>query len=622
MSSDITEITAGTPATAATSDLQAVPLAGDFPQPTRQDWEAGVAKVLGKSWTKDDGPPDQKYATVTPDDIVVAPLYTADDAIDSAGYPGQAPFVRGRTAAGHRAGWDVRQRHGHPDPKVARGQIMEDLEGGVSSVWLLLGGGHTPVASLPDVLTEVYLDLATVVLDAGAGTREAADLFLATAKSRGVPDEKLLGVLGADPLGLSARTGDPHDLADAVELAGRCVAGLPNVRAVVVDALPFHESGATDAEELGCSLAAGVEYVRALEAAGIPLAAAFGQLEFRYAATADQFATIVKTRAARRTWAAVAEGCGVSSAEAGQRQHFVTSWTMTTRRDPWNNILRATLASFSAGVGGADAITVLPFDTAIGLPDQLARRVARNTHALLVEESHVAQVIDPAGGSWYVEKLTEQLGQAAWQWFQEIERAGGLRAALNSGMIADRIGASRERQLASLAHGRAPITGVSSFPLHGETVLEREPSADPPSGGLPRIRWAQWHEAMRERSDAFVRATGSSARVGLVQCGSARGSSARADFVTGLLSPAGVSTTQTDPADASTIEPVVALCCSDDADPGELTDTVAALRAAGVVKVLIAGAADVALEVDERLTKNMDALAFQHRILLTLGVKP
>jgi methylmalonyl-CoA mutase len=615
MSTDITDITL---ATAATSDLA---LAGEFPQPARQDWEGLVARVLGASWTKDDGPPDQKLATVTADNIVVAPLYTADDAIDSAGYPGQAPFVRGRTAAGHRAGWDVRQRHGHPDPKVAREEIMEDLYGGVSSVWLLLGGGYTPVASLPDVLTEVYLDLATVVLDAGGCTREAADLFLSTAKSRGVPDEQLLGVLGADPLGLSARTGDQHDLADAVELAGRCVAGLPNVRALVVDALPFHESGATDAEELGCSLAAGVEYLRALEAVGIPLAAAFGQLEFRYAATADQFATIVKTRAARRTWAAVAAGCGVSAAEAGQRQHFVTSWTMTTRRDPWNNILRATLASFSAGVGGADALTVLPFDVAIGLPDPLARRVARNTHALLLEESHVARVIDPAGGSWYVEKLTEQLGQAAWQWFQEIERAGGLRAALNSGMVADRIEASRERRLASLAHGRAPITGVSTFPPQGDTVLEREPAAEPPSGGLARIRWAQWHEAMRERSDAFVRTTGAPAKVGLLRCGSARGSSVRADFVAGLLAPAGVSTTPTDPADASTIEPVVALCCADDADPGELAETLASLRAAGVVRVLMAGAADVPLEVDERLTKNMDALAFQHRILLTLGVE-
>ena len=184
------------------------------------------------------------------------------------------------------------------------------------------------------------------------------------------------------------------------------------MRAIIVDALPFHEAGGTDAQELGCGLAAGTEYLRAMHAAGLSGAAAAGQLEFRYAATADQFATIAKLRAARRTWTRVLEQCGVTGG-AGQRQHAVTSWPMLTRRDPWNNILRGTIACFAAGVGGADAVTVTPFDAVIGQPDRLARRVARNTHALLAEESHVARVIDAAGGSWYVEDLTEQLAARA-----------------------------------------------------------------------------------------------------------------------------------------------------------------------------------------------------------------
>ena len=170
---------------------------------------------------------------------------------------------------------------------------------------------------------------------------------------------------------------------------------------------------------------------------------AAGQLEFRYAATADQFATIAKLRAGRRAWTRVVQECGIPASAAGQRQHAVTSWPMLTRRDPWNNILRGTLACFAAGVGGADAITVTPFDAAIGQPDRLARRVARNTHALLAEESHVARVIDAAGGSWYVEDLTEQLAARAWACFQDIERAGGLRAALASGLIASQLAASR-----------------------------------------------------------------------------------------------------------------------------------------------------------------------------------
>ena len=274
----------------------------------------------------------------------------------------------------------------------------------------------------------------------------------------------------------------------------------------MVDALPYHEAGGTDAEELGCALAAGLEYLRAMRAAGLPADAAFGQLEFRYAATADQFATIAKLRAARRVWARVAQQCGVTSEAGGQWQHAVSSWSMLTRRDPWNNILRATLACFAAGVGGADAITVAPFDAAIGQPDRLARRVARNVHALLVEESHVARVIDPAGGSWYVEDLTEQLAAKAWAWFQEIERSGGLRAALAAGLIADRLAASREERRDALARRREAITGVSEFPLIGETLLSRPAAARPADGpaGLPRIRWSQWHEELRDRADVHA----------------------------------------------------------------------------------------------------------------------
>ena len=412
---------------------------------------------------------------------------------------------------------------------------MEDLEGGVSSLWLGLGDGRIPVDALPDVLAETYLDLAPIVLDAGERFADAAEVYLDAAARRGVPAGALAGCLGADPLGVLARTGvDPGTDADAglsaaVALARRCAADFPGVRAIVVDALPYHEAGGTDAEELGCALAAGLEYLRAMRAAGLPADAAFGQLEFRYAATADQFATIAKLRAARRVWARVAQQCGVTSEAGGQWQHAVSSWSMLTRRDPWNNILRATLACFAAGVGGADAITVAPFDAAIGQPDRLARRVARNVHALLVEESHVARVIDPAGGSWYVEDLTEQLAARAWAWFQEIERSGGLRAALAAGVIADRLAASRDERRDALARRREAVTGVSEFPLVGETLLSRPAAARPADApaGLPRIRWSQWHEELRDRADAHAAATGSPPTVTLAPLDASRATNAQ-----------------------------------------------------------------------------------------------
>ncbi|MEC4021167.1 methylmalonyl-CoA mutase family protein, partial [Streptomyces sp. H27-D2] len=172
-----------------------------------------------------------------------------------------------------------------------------------------------------------------------------------------------------------------------------------------------------------------------------------------------------------------------------QRQHAVTSAVMMSSRDPWVNMLRTTVACLGAGVGGADAVTVLPFDAALGLPDAFARRIARNTSSILIEESHLARVIDPAGGSWYVERLTDELAQAGWAWFQEIERSGGQAAALRSGLIAERLASTWASRSEDLAHRREPITGVSEFPNLAERRVEREPfPAAPAAGGLPKVR--------------------------------------------------------------------------------------------------------------------------------------
>jgi methylmalonyl-CoA mutase len=643
-------------------------LAAEFPPVTRQQWQRLVGKVIGV----DGDSPERELATITGDGIEIAPLYVGDASRPSPGFPGRTPFVRGRGPAGHRSGWDVRQRHEHPDPAVAREQIMEDLEGGVSSLWLGLGDGRIPVESLSDVLAETYLDLAPIVLDAGEQFPSAADVYLDVAAHRGVPAGALSGCLGADPLGVLARTGvegDHADLATAADLARRCAADYPGVRAIVVDALPYHEAGGTDGEELGCALAAGLEYLRAMRTAGLSADAAFGQLEFRYAATADQFATIAKLRSARRVWARVAQQCGVTSDAGGQWQHAVSSWSMLTRRDPWNNILRATLACFAAGVGGADAITVAPFDAAIGQPDRLARRVARNVHALLVEESHVARVIDPAGGSWYVEDLTEQLAHKAWAWFQEIERSGGLRAALAAGIVSDRLAASREERRDALARRREAITGVSEFPLVGETLLSRPAAARPADGaggpqggwgagapharGLQRIRWSKWHEELRDRADVHALVTGSPPVLTLAPLDASRASAARAGQVAALLASAGITTVTvradpgdagTAPADVSTARaaagradtdagtghgaapgqaPVVVVCGSPDASADEVREAVDRARAQGASTVVVA-AGDPQAPVPgaaERIIDDMDVLAFCGRMLDALGVQ-
>ncbi|MCW2549154.1 MAG: Methylmalonyl-CoA mutase small subunit [Mycobacterium sp.] len=607
-------------------------LASEFPPATREQWGTLVAGVLDKSGARGLTPESAaQKLTVTVGGIPIAPIYGADDDVPDAGFPGSAPFVRGRVPQGTLGGWDVRAQFSHPSPAETREQILLDLENGVTSLWLSVGGSGFPLEALGDVLGEVLLDLAPVVLDAGADAIPAGRAFLDVAAARGVDVANLSGNLGLDPLGYAARAGTAVDLSEAAAFAAEFVASSSQtqLRSIVVDALPFHDAGATEAQELGLSIAAGVAYLRALAAAGMSPEAAAGQLEFRYAATDDQFLTIAKLRAARKLWSRVAAACGVPEEQQGQLQHAVTSWPMMTRRDPYVNMLRTTVAAFAAGVGGADSVTVLPFDSALGIPETLGRRVARNTQSLIIDESHIAAVIDPAGGSWYVESLTETLAQAGWDQFQAIEESGGIAQALADGVIAESLARSRSERDHKIDVREDAITGVSEFPQLDEKAVVREPAPELPSGGLPRIRWSERHEAMRERSDRFTAETGRDPAVVLVALESTRAASARLSFAGDLLLPAGI-TTATVAADADLKEAlqanattVACLCGTDDAYAASAASVADALRQAGATQVLLAGQAKTApgAKIDTFLFRGCDAVAAQEQLLDELGVK-
>jgi methylmalonyl-CoA mutase len=604
-------------------------LGADFPAATAEQWRRLALAALRKSGnaTESTVPEqvDELLATETYDGLRMAALHTPDGPpLPPAGLPGQWPFVRGARAAGGLAGgWDVRQHHAGPDPAQVREDALGDLENGATSLWLAVGGDALPVDALPDALDGVLLDLAGVVLDPGPEFVAAADAWFGLLAARGVDAGQAGGGLGADPLGLRARTGDAAGLAgalrDAATLAGRCVAEAPGLRAITVDATIYHEAGASDAEELGCAAAAGVAYLRALTDAGLPVRAALSQLEFRYAATADQFATIAKLRAARRIWARVAEMCEAADA-GGQRQHAVSSAAMITARDPWVNLLRTTLASFAAGVGGAQAVTVLPFDHRLGRPDALARRLARNTQILLIEEAHVARVVDPAGGSYYVERYTEDLAHTAWDWFTGIEQAGGLAAGLDSGLVADRLAATWAKRETNIAHRRDPITGVSEFPHLGEQLPQRlpAPAFAPAVGGLPRHRYAEDFERLRDRSDAHLAATGSRPTVFLATLGSAASNGPRVTFATNLFAAGGIAVVTGDPADFAGTT-VACLCGPDKAYAEQAADAAATLRAAGAERVLLAGRGDHP-GVDGHVHTGCDAVAVLTTTLADLGV--
>jgi methylmalonyl-CoA mutase len=613
-------------------------LAAEFPTATRDEWRelvSGVLRKAGRLPEQLDGPVEDLLTSTLAEQVTVAPLYTADDALAGVGAPGAAPFVRGATALGASpTGWDVRQRHADPDVAATHEAVLADLENGVNSLWLVLGDAAIPPDGLRTVLEGVYLDMAPVALDAGTHSEQAADTLFALADERQVAATELRGTLGVDPLGWLAGRDADTDVAAGLELAARlarrCVADRPGVRALVVDASVYHNAGADEAQELAYSLATGVAYLRALTERGLSVPDALGQLEFRYAASADQFATIAKLRAARGLWARVARECGAGDEHAAQRQHAVSSELMVTARDPWVNMLRGTLACFGAGVGGAHAVTVLPFDAALGLPDGFSRRIARNTQSLLVAESHLARVIDPAGGSWYVERLTADLARRGWELFTELERAGGLATALTSGAAGealDRTWASRQRRLATR---KEPITGVSEFPNVAEQLPERAKApAAAGAGLLPRRRRASAFEALRDRADAHLAATGERPSVFLATLGSLASASARVGFASNLFQAGGLSTPTSSPGTAAELADefgkagtsIVCLCGADSSYAEQAEAVVAALRAAGATKVLLAGKPGTTeATVDGHAFAGCDAVEVLTGVLDELGV--
>lgn len=584
-------------------------LAAAFPEPTRDQWAAAVDAVVRKSGRIGEDAPlgagVEKLAWDTADGVHVQPLYTADDVANDGA---EAPrFAR----EGER--WDVRQHHAGESGSAARAAILADLENGVTSIWLAVGAGGVPVAELPAVLDEVYLDLAPVVLDGGSSALEAGEAFLALAADREVPADTLLGTLGLDPIGLRARAGTGPDVSSVVPLAARVAAEYPLVKAVVVDATPVQEAGGSEAQELGFALASGVAYLRALTDGGLTVEQAARVLEFRFAATAEQFPTIAKLRAARRLWARVLEASGIGSGASGvQTQHAVVSPTLFTKRDPWVNMLRGTVAGFAAGIGGADAVTVPPFDIALGAAEPFSRRIARNTQSLLIEESHLARVLDPAGGSWYVEHLTADLAQAGWAFFQEVEAAGGAVAALDSGFVASAVEAVRTTREKGIATRRTPLTGVSEFPNLDEKPVVRTPLPAPVKrGGLPLYRPAEAYEEYRDRSDA----AGERPTAFLATLGPLAAYTARAGFARNLLQAGGIADVEAGPTESAEDvvaayggQPVVVLCSTDRLYAERAADTAAALRKAGATRILLAGRGDVD-GVDGYLYAGCDALA-------------
>ncbi len=645
----------------------------NFPPVSYAEWRAlAEADLKG-------APFEQKLVTHTYEGIDIQPVYTAGDwpaAGDPSGFPGLPPFTRHARPQGNvLSGWDLRQEHAHPDLAENNRAILDDLQGGVTSLLLRLDvaarGGMDPddplaaelagrdgmmaysVADLDAILAGVHLEMISVALEAGAAFSPAALQLVALWKKRGVPLTQARGAFNADPLAVFARDGTLPTSPEAMlkqmaRLAHWTAANLPGVTAVRAGTAPYHHTGATVVQDLAFALATGVEYLRAMTAEGMSPAQAAGQILFSFGVGTHHFLALVKLRAARRLWARVTEACGISN--AAMRIHARTSKRVLTHRDPHVNLLRNTAACFAAGIAGAEAITSVPFDAVINLPDEFSRRIARNTVLILQEEAHLHRVIDPAGGSWYLEWLTDQIAEKSWDLFQQVERQGGMLRVILSGWVSQQIDSAFAPRAKNLARRKEGITGVSEFPDVAEPSTAR-PAPDRPTlvaAAVTRVKrsrpdlvgvpaadldaalaaaergattgqlatllglraepvniapltphpFAEPFEELRDASDAWLSKNGRRPRVFLANMGSPAHYTARATYAKNFFEAGGFEVVAGDDfedADAAvaafsaTGAGTAVICSSDKLYPDLVPGLASHLKAAGARRVVLAG---------------------------------
>ena len=616
------------------------------PAQGRARWRTGVAGVLAKSTRRDAdelGPePERLLDSPTYEGFAIHPLYTALDELPEPPLPGQWPYLRGGDALRDvKSGWKVAEAL--PAGRVAGGAaedvhaaVLAGLAEGVSALLIRVGESGVAPAQLEKVLDGVYLSMAPVILDAGADYQAACDALLELVAEVEPDQRATLSIdLGADPLTASLSERPTPAIREVVDVAKQ-VAGSHGVRAITIDGPAFHNLGANATWELAGSIAAAVAYLRLLTESGLSVARALTQISFRLAADDDQFMTIAKVRALRQLWARVAEVVGEPESGAAV-VHAETSLPMMTQRDPWVNMLRTTLAAFGAGVGGADTVLVYPFDVAIpggfpGMATSFARRMARNIQLLLLEESHVGRILDPAGGSWFVEDLTEQLAQQAWQHFQAIEKHGGFVDA--GDYITGQIGEIATQRTDDIAHRRTAITGVNEYPNLAEPALPQTDSQHSPLAAGTLARYAAGFETLRDRSDAYLDRTGVRPQALLLPLGPLAEHNIRTMFAANLLASGGIEAVNPGTVDADAIakavadagSPSVAVICGTDSRYGtEAAAIVEAARTAGVTHVCLAGPQkavadnDPEQQPDEFLTMKINAVEALSSLLSRLG---
>jgi len=471
----------------------------DFPTPALEDWRRVVDEDLkGADFEK-------KLVARTFDGIAVKPLYTSEDLEGlevGDGLPGFAPYHRGSyPLSGVRPPWQIRQDCLLASPEEVNSALRDGLARGMNSICIrldnaarhaldgdspeareLAGRGGCTISSINGLriaLADIDLEKVAVTFRTGLAAVPILSMLIALADERGIPRDMLVGGVECDPLRDLAKMGETRASLDALyreaaDIVSFCSRHCPGVRGIMVSSHPYHNSGASAAEEIACTLATGTEYLRALMARGIDVDTATRNMTFNFSVSTDIFTEIAKLRAARALWAKIVKALGAASDEAGRMfLHARTSAVAMTTYDPYNNMIRTAVEAFAGVVGGCDSMYVAPFCEPIGRAEEFGLRIARNQQLLLREESQLGRVVDPAAGSYFVESLTDSVARTAWGIFQEIEGAGGMARCLQSGVIQDRIAGTAAKREKLIRQRRQQIIGITNYPNPNEPNVVR-----------------------------------------------------------------------------------------------------------------------------------------------------
>lgn len=451
-------------------------LLAEFDSVPFETWKAkAIADLKG-------APYEKKLITKTYEGFDIQPVYTAADTDNLAHLksdPGFGTLARGIAAEGYVSqSWEVSQELPYPSPREFNDAARHDLSRGLTALNLSLdaatragqdpdsaksgeiGKGGVSIASIKDLSTaleDIDLEKTSLFIRSGASGLPFAALLAALFKSRGLDLGKLHGSIENDPLGVILHEGTlPQSLDEAyrelAQLTAWASREAPALQTVTVHSRSFLEAGGSAVQELGFSLAIGAEYLRELSKRGQSVDIVAPRMRFAFSIGSNFFMEIAKFRAARLLWSRVVEAFGGNKCSQSMNIHARTALWNKSKLDPYANLLRTTTESFSAVLGGVQSLQVGAFDEVFGLPDEFSRRIARNQQILLATEAQLRHVVDPAGGSWAVEWLTDQIARKAWELFQQVEGKGGAYAVLKDGFVQseiEKVAKSRESALAS-----------------------------------------------------------------------------------------------------------------------------------------------------------------------------